>query len=204
MITLSDPKLSSLTPEELGNLLLEAKKAYYTGGKPIMDDHTYDTLEDVLRHKSPHHRFFSSIGTPNFDTGWPKKKHPMPLMSQNKVSSHPDLIHYFELKKLPPNTDLVAQPKCDGLSLEIVYQKGKFTEAITRGDGKVGDVISQNVVKMQHFVPRLPQDLSCSVRCEIVVTKPDFKKLNQAAKRDKEGDFYSNPRNAASGISQRL
>jgi len=125
-------------------------------------------------------------------------------MSQNKVSSHPDLIHYFELKKLPPKTDLVAQPKCDGLSLEIVYQKGKFTEAITRGDGKVGDVISQNVVKMQHFVPRLPQDLSCSVRCEIVVTKPDFKKLNQAAKRDNEGDFYSNPRNAASGLSQRL
>ena len=199
MITLDSLDLKNLSPEKLGELLIDAKKAYYTTAKPIMDDHTFDTLEDILRHKNPHHRIFTKVGNPNFDTGFNKKKHHMTMGSQNKVNKIDDLVHYFELKKIPTDTDFIVQPKCDGISLEIEYQNGQLVDAITRGDGQVGDVITQNVVKMKNFVEKLPKDFSGSIRCEIVVELNDFKKLNSL----QEG-FYSNPRNAVSGISQRL
>ena len=219
MVTLDTLDLKNISPHELGQLLLDAKKAYYTGGKPIMDDHTYDTLEEILHQKAPHHRFFTKIGTPNFDTGFDKKKHLIPMGSQNKVNTFKDLVHYFELKKFLPllvkggdRGGLVVQPKCDGISLEIIYEKGKLIEAITRGDGVTGDVITQNVVKMKNFVLSLSKDFTVSIRCEIVVTKKDFQKLNQISQKvplpqggNPEGEgVYSNPRNAASGLSQRL
>jgi len=130
----------------------------------------------------------------------------MPMGSQNKVSSYDDLVHYFELKnKSSPflqkgaEGGFLVQPKCDGISLEIEYKNGQLLDAITRGDGHTGDVITQNVVKMKNLVLSLSKDFTGSVRCEIVVTKKDFVKLNE-----KSEEKYSNSRNAASGLSQRL
>jgi len=214
MITLDSPELKNISPEKLGELLIEAKKAYYTDSKPIMDDHTFDTLEDLLRKINPYHRIFTKVGTSHFNTGFDKKKHSMPMGSQNKVNKIEDLIHYFELKKIPTNTDFVVQPKCDGISLEIEYKNGKLIDAITRGDGEIGDVITQNVVKMKNFVKEFKDNFSGSVRCEIVMLETDFQKLNEIIKSlpvkgggpavaGTEG-FYSNSRNATSGISQRL
>ncbi|OGL54244.1 hypothetical protein A3K55_01235, partial [Candidatus Shapirobacteria bacterium RBG_13_44_7] len=199
MITLQSLDLSKISPESLGELLIEAKKAYYTSAKTIMDDHTYDTLEEILRQKNPYHRIFQKVGTPAFDTGWQKIKHSHPMSSQNKVATFTDLIHYFELKKVPPNTKFVTQPKCDGLSLELIYKNGQITNAITRGDGRVGDSILQNATRMQNFQKKLPTKFTGSIRCEIVVTFKDFQKLNQLSE-----EKYSNTRNAASGLSQRL
>jgi len=198
MITLDQIDLKKLSLTEIGELLVTAKKAYYTSDKPIMDDHTYDTLEEILKQKSPHHRLFSKIGTPNFDTGFDKKKHSIPMGSLNKVNNLKDLIHYFELKKIA-NLEFIVEPKCDGISLEIEYQNGQIVDAITRGDGFIGDVITQNVVKMKNFVLKLPKSFTGSVRCEVMVTREDFKKLNKTSE-----EKYSNPRNAASGLSQRL
>ena len=216
MITLDQIDLKNISPAKLGELLLEAKKAYYTSAEPIMDDHTYDTLEEILRLKAPHHRFFTKIGTPNFDTGFDKKKHLIPMGSQNKVNTYKNLVHYFELKKITI-PDFVVQPKCDGISLEIVYKNGELIEAITRGDGITGDVITQNVVKMKNLLLSLPKKFSGSIRCEIIVTKKDFEKLNVIARSETTKQSlvdrhepsalamtYSNPRNAASGLSQRL
>ncbi|MFA6007218.1 MAG: NAD-dependent DNA ligase LigA [Candidatus Shapirobacteria bacterium] len=230
MITLDQIDLKNITPQDLGELLITAKKIYFTSDKPIMDDHTYDILEDILRQKAPYHRIFSKVGSDNFDTGFDKKKHSIPMGSQNKVNKYEDLVHYFELKNSSLNKNnfaplhqggieggFVVQPKCDGISLEIVYQNSQLVEAITRGDGFIGDIITQNVVKMKNFVQN-PSNFTGSIRCEIVVTKDDFKKLNNSVKNSvlpalsREGGpanagpegFYSNPRNAASGLSQRL
>ncbi len=219
MITLDSPELKNISPEKLGELMIDAKKIYYTTGKPIMDDHTWDILEDILRKKLPYHRIFTKAGTSSFVSGFDKKKHSLPMGSQNKVNKIDDLVHYFELKKVLPllvkggdGGGLVVQPKCDGISLEIIYQNGKLVEAITRGDGHIGDVITQNVVKMKNFVSQFKDNFSGAVRCEIVMLNKDFEKLNKLVKNNapalsREGDgegFYSNSRNAVSGISQRL
>ncbi len=215
MISLSDLNLSTMTPNEIGELLITAKKAYYTTSKPIMDDHTFDTLEEILKQKAPHHRIFSKVGNPNFDTGFAKKTHVIHMGSQNKVNTYEDLIHYFKLKKIDSNTQFVVQPKCDGISLEIEYKNGKLVDAITRGDGETGDIVTQNVVNMQNFSTSIPSDFTGSIRCEIVVTANDFQKLNKITNNrpvkgggsttvETEGLNYSNPRNAASGITQRL
>ena len=198
MYQLSDFNLENINPQDLGEILMSAKKAYYVDSKPIMDDHTFDTLEEILRQKAPYHRIFSKVGSKNFNTGFDKKKHIMPMGSQNKVNTFEDLVHYFELKKININ-EYVIQPKCDGISLEIEYRDGKFVDAVTRGDGQIGDIISQNVVKMKNLVPNLPRDFTGSIRCEIVVLQKDFEKLNKIST-----EKYSNPRNAASGLSQRL
>ena len=192
--TLKDIDLNSLSPQDLGELLMNAKNAYYTTGKPIMDDHTYDTLEAILKQKNPHHRIFTKVGNPNFDSGFVKKKHLMPMGSQNKVTSQGELKKYFELKNIPHEQEYLVQPKCDGISLEIIYKDGELIKAITRGDGQTGDVVTQNVVKMQNIVLNA-RNFTGSVRCEIVVTAKDFKRLPET---------YSNPRNAASGLTQRL
>jgi len=212
MITLDSPELKNISPEKLGELLIEARKAYYTGGKPIMDDHTFDVLEDILRKKLPYHRIFTKVGSSHFNTGFDKKAHSMPMGSQNKVNRLDNLIHYFELKKIPKDTEFVVQPKCDGISLEIIYQNGELVEAITRGDGHIGDIITQNVVKMKNAVTKINEDFSGAVRCEIVMLNKDFEELNQLNKTNVETpdlaslpeNNYSNSRNAASGISQRL
>lgn len=218
MITLSSLDLQNTSPQKLGEILIEAKKVYYTSGKPIMDDATYDTLEEILRQKLPYHRIFTKAGTNHFNSGFDKKNHIMFMGSQNKVSTYDDLIHYFKLKKISQNTEFVIQPKCDGISLEIIYQNGKLIEAITRGDGKTGDVITQNVVKMKNVILSLPNHFSGSIRCEIVMLRSDFEILNKTIKNEislsskekipitivGERDLYSNSRNAASGISQRL
>jgi DNA ligase (NAD+) len=135
----------------------------------------------------------------------------MPMGSLNKVNKIDDLVHYFELKKITKNQNFVIQPKCDGISLEIIYHNGNLVHAITRGDGQIGDVITQNVAKMKNVILNLNNNFTGSVRCEIVMLNDDFNILNQLIKKDtlqtneevSEG-FYSNSRNAVSGISQRL
>jgi len=207
MYTLSDFNLETITPQDLGEILMSAKKAYYTSAKPIMDDHTFDVLEEILKQKAPYHRIFSKVGNKNFNTGFDKKKHSMPMGSLNKVNLYEDLVHYFELKKIN-TTEYLIEPKCDGISLEVEYKEGRVVDAITRGDGQIGDVITQNVVKMQNFLPELKQKFTGSIRFEIVVTLSDFEKLNAIVgnghARSLQQDQYSNPRNAASGLSQRL
>lgn len=198
MMQLADFNLETITPQELGEILMSAKKAYYTSDKPIMDDHTFDVLEEILRQKAPYHRIFTKVGNKNFNTGFDKKKHTIPMGSLNKVNLYEDLVHYFELKKIN-TTEFIIEPKCDGISLEIEYKEGRAIDAITRGDGIIGDVITQNVVKMQNFLPIIKNKFTGSIRFEIVVTLSDFNKLNKVSK-----EIYSNPRNAASGLSQRL
>lgn len=199
-ITLSDVDIQHMSMSELGDLLIEAKKAYYLGSQPIMDDHTYDTLEQILAQKKPHHRFFQKIGTNVANTGFDKKNHTRPMGSQNKVTNLHDLKKYFNRHSLPPSTEFVVQPKLDGLSISLEYQNGQIQAAVTRGNGLTGDVITQNVSTMRQFKSRLAKPFTGSIRAELIISKTDFSALTKEVGQN----VYSNPRNAASGIAQRL
>jgi len=197
---LSDIDLKKISPGKLGELLIEAKKTYYTTSSPIMSDHTYDTLEEILKKLNPHHRIFKKVGHKNFNTGFKKQKHIIPMGSQAKVKTHEELQKYFNRHHLLPGTSYIIQPKCDGISMEIIYKNGQAQDAITRGSGITGDLVTQNASKMKGFIKSLPEPFTGSTRFETVITFTDFKKLKKAAKNEN----YTNPRNSVSGITQRL
>jgi len=94
-----------------------------------------------------------------------------------------------------PDEDLLYSEKLDGISISVRYVNGKLTQALTRGDGKVGEDITANVAKMQGVPNRIPRKTTCIVRGEIIIRKTDFDNYFKAN--------YSNTRNAASGIAKR-
>jgi DNA ligase (NAD+) len=113
--------------------------------------------------------------------------------SQKKVNEEAEFVKW--VKKTGAKT-IVCQEKLDGLSVELVYKKGKLVQAITRGDGEEGEDITHNVIHMANTLPRLPK-FTGSIRSELMIRKSDFKDYISYV-----GD-YVNPRNAAAGISRR-
>ena len=179
--------------------LLEARQAYYNTGHPIMSDLEYDALEEMIRQADPNHPLFEKIGAEP-SSAWTEATHSVSMGSLDKVHTEENVLKWA--KKFPGSI-FSLQIKLDGLSVSIDYEHGIFKKGITRGDGIKGEDISQNIRRMKFFVYALPgcPDLTASVRAEIMLSHEDFDKINETLP---DGKKYSNPRNAASGISRRL
>ena len=177
---------------ELEKILTNAQDEYYNG-TPIMPDDEYDALADELADLDPKNKVLSNVGANvSDDSKLQKAKHSIPMGSQKKVNTQE------EFNKWAAKTGtkkFVIQEKLDGLSVELVYKKGRLVQAITRGSGIEGEDITHNVVNMQNVLPRLPK-FTGSIRGEIVLPKSAFNKHFAT-----EG--YANPRNAASGLARR-
>ena len=179
--------------KSLETKILEAQDAYYNG-TPIMDDAEFDALWDELKRLDPTNKILTAqIGEDHLD-GFQKADHMMTMGSQSKANTLEDMQKFFN--STPNAKTYLAEFKMDGLSLELQYENGKFKKAITRGDGYVGDDVTQNVMKM-NFVPKMLKDTSFTgpIRGETLLSR-----------KNKE-EFYNemkNCRNAASGILKRL
>ena len=198
---------------ELAALLRKYKDAYYNG-HPLVSDAAYDQLEDELRALDPKHALLASVGAPVPSKGkpraagapvseWEKAQHKLPMGSLNKATDEAE-FHAWVARceehaardKLPKVLgDLFVTEKLDGISLEVIYEDGVMTEAITRGDGQVGERITTNVARMKGVPPRLKEKLSISVRGEIILKLTDMKRSFPNA---------SNARNMASGTAKRF
>lgn len=188
---------------ELLGLLRTYKDAYYNG-TPLVSDAAYDALEDELRELAPDHAFFATVGAPTAAvTSWEKANHAIPMGSLNKAVSEDEFRQWAarcdELGKKdklkPISKDLFVTEKLDGLSLAVTYDKGKLTDAITRGDGQVGERILPNARRMKGVPAKLAKPVSVTVRGEIILKLSDMKKAFPGA---------ANPRNQASGTSKRF
>ncbi len=194
---------------------------YYVLDQPQMTDADYDSLfQELLRleQENPHLRTSDSptqrVGHESLQS-FPPFSHPSKMYSLDNAFTDEDIQNWIQ--RLSRITDIskctfVGEPKLDGLSIEILYEKGEFVSAGTRGDGTIGEDVSQNVKTIRsiplsvhpfaklHSVEVLP---SFRVRGEIIMKEEDFLRLNQ--EREKQGEpLFANPRNAAAGSLRQL
>tara|TARA_B100001094_G_scaffold306549_2_gene337420 strand:+ start:68 stop:1987 length:1920 start_codon:yes stop_codon:yes gene_type:complete len=174
---------------DLADAITKARSTYYAGCATISDAE-YDDLEDSLRSLDPNHPVLRHVGAAPV-SGWSKVKHSIPMGSLNKAQSQAHMEHWFpaQANKL----GVVVMDKCDGIAIALRFDKGKLTQAITRGDGITGEDITRNV-RLMKGLPTHLGPWSGWVRGEIVCTKADF-----AAHFPGE----SNPRNTAAGTAKR-
>lgn len=206
--------------DELVELLQKYAYEYYVLEEPSITDAVYDGLiqelkkleeanPDLARDDSPNQRVLS---TP-LDK-FKKVAHSKPMISLNDVFSREDVEAWVQrMDKLLPGAqhEYFCDTKKDGLACAIIYQDGVFTQAVTRGDTKIGEDVTQNVRTIKNVPLHLRESKKCSrflkgrteIRGEIVMLKKDFAALNK--KREAEGQpLFANPRNLSAGTIRQL
>lgn len=178
--------------KELAEKIVQARLDYYNG-QPAVSDKVYDAWSDELRTLDAKHPALTAVGTPVGPTEWKKAKHQIPMGSLNKVNLPVEMTDWAK-DKGDKEVWFVTE-KLDGLSIELIYEHGKLIQAITRGDGDVGEDITVNVARMAGVNSDLQEDFNGSLRGEIIMRKSIWKT---------HFPEKANPRNAASGISKRL
>jgi DNA ligase (NAD+) len=191
-------------------LLISWAKAYYVDDNPIATDEEYDILNrEVLSYEqlNPAHTHPNTptqrVGGVVLD-GFEKASHLSRMWSQEDVFDTGELEDWIKrASKVVDNMQFVCEPKFDGASLNIIYENGVLKQAITRGDGSVGEDVTSNV-RTIHSVPlSIEYDGLIEIRGEVVIKKDDFDNINKLRLRDNEPPF-ANPRNAAAGSLRQL
>lgn len=197
--------------KELTARLTEANYRYYVLDDPTMPDFEYDRLLRELEELEEAHPELAAADSPTKRVGgealsqFEKVTHPVPLMSLQDVFSMEELNEFLE-KTLTAgeNVEFSVEPKIDGLSVALEYVDGRFLRGATRGDGNVGEDVTENLktiraipMTIENAPPRL------IVRGEVFMPKKSFEKLN--ARQEAEGKpLFANPRNAAAGSLRQL
>jgi DNA ligase (NAD+) len=190
---------------ELVEHLQRCRDAYYND-TPLVSDAAYDALEDELRGLEPSHPFLREVGAPARETSvreWEKARHAIPMGSLNKAVGVEEFLKWaarcdeLALKQGLPAISgaLFVTEKLDGISLAVAYEQGRLVDALTRGDGEVGERITANARRMKGVPARLESPASITVRGEIVLKLSDLRAAFPGA---------ANPRNQASGTSKRF
>ena len=197
--------------EELTKILSEANFRYYVQDDPAMPDFEYDRLLRELEDLEKAHPELILPDSPTQRVGgealskFDKVTHAVPLMSLQDVFS-PEELEEFLSKTLEqfPDSAFSVEPKVDGLSVALEYENGRFVRGATRGDGVVGEDVTENL-KTIHSIPMTLQDAPARliVRGEVFMPKKSFAALNE--RQESEGKpLFANPRNAAAGSLRQL
>lgn len=197
--------------EELTALLKEAGYRYYVLDDPTMPDFEYDQLLRELENLESAHPEYAAADSPTKRVGgeavsqFEKVEHPVPLMSLQDVFSMEELNDFLgKILEGDPETAFSVEPKIDGLSVALDYVDGQFVRGATRGDGTVGEDVTENL-KTIHAIPMKLEGAPARliVRGEVFMPKKSFEKLN--ARQEAEGKpLFANPRNAAAGSLRQL
>ena len=196
---------------ELTKLLNEANHRYYVLDDPAMPDFEYDRLLRELETLESEYPQFLQPDSPTLRVGgealskFEKYSHTVPLMSLQDVFSVEELSDFVEkVQAAQPGTYFTVEPKIDGLSVALEYDNGVFVRGATRGDGNVGEDVTQNLKTIRSIPMKLegaPEKLI--VRGEVFMPKESFHKLNE--RQEREGKpLFANPRNAAAGSLRQL
>ena len=196
--------------KELVELLNRYATEYYTSDNPSVSDSEYDRLyrelvelekahpEQVLP-DSPTHR----VGGKILD-GFEKYSHQYPLYSLQDAFSREELDAFdARVRKELDDVTYICELKIDGLSISLTYEQGIFVAGATRGDGSVGENITENLKRVKDIPLSLPEKLDITVRGECYMPRASFDQVNQTRQENGEPEF-ANPRNAAAGTLRQL
>ena len=197
-------KIEDLYKEKI-NQLIKFNKNYYELSNPLVDDNDYDKLKKDILNLEKKYSYLNSQFSPSKIVGFKPSKnfkkvlHKVPMLSLANAFDQEDLINfekkiinYLNLGK-DFKIEYSAEPKIDGISASITYENGKFIRGLSRGDGKEGEDITENLRTIKDIPDKIqskdfPQEID--VRGEVFIQNSDFKKLKNK---------FANPRNAASG-----
>ncbi len=183
---------------------------YYTSDNPSVSDSEYDRLyrelveletayPDQVLADSPTHR----VGGKVLD-GFEKYSHQYPLYSLQDAFSREELEAFdARVRKEVAHPTYICELKIDGLSISLTYEKGILVAGATRGDGSIGENITENLKRVKDIPLTLPEELDITVRGECYMPRASFDKVNQARQENGEPEF-ANPRNAAAGTLRQL
>ena len=187
--------------QELVQLLNQAGKAYYQDAKEIMSNHEYDRLYDELL-VLEQELGITMANSPTVNVGYevlselPKERHEKPMLSLDKTKETDRLKEFVGEKKV------VISWKLDGLTIVLTYENGELKKAVTRGNGEVGEVITNNAKVFQNVPLRIAYRGELILRGEAVIGYRDFEKINEEIE-DVDAK-YKNPRNLCSGSVRQL
>ena len=195
---------------ELTKILQEANYKYYVLDTPEMQDFEYDRLLRELEELEAANPHLVSADSPTQRVGgaaisaFEKYAHPVPLMSLQDVFSLEELGEFLD-KTLEtyPTAEFSVEPKVDGLSVALEYQDGQFVRGATRGDGNVGEDVTENLKTIRSIPMTVDAPGRLIVRGEVYMPKKSFEKLNAAQEADGK-PLFANPRNAAAGSLRQL
>lgn len=195
---------------ELVALLNRYATEYYTSDNPSVSDSEYDRLyrelveletayPDQVLADSPTHR----VGGKVLD-GFEKYSHQYPLYSLQDAFSREELEAFdARVRKEVAHPTYICELKIDGLSISLTYEKGILVAGATRGDGSIGENITENLKRVRDIPLTLPEELDITVRGECYMPRASFDQVNQARQENGEPEF-ANPRNAAAGTLRQL
>ena len=187
--------------KELVLQLKEASRAYYAEDREIMSNFEYDRLYDELV-KLEAENGVVLADSPTINVGYeaveelPKERHESPMLSLGKTKSREELQDWLQGKPA------ILSWKLDGLTVVLTYHAGKLAKAVTRGNGEVGEVVTNNARTFKNIPLTIPYKGELVLRGEAVITYSDFEKIN--AQITEEDAKYKNPRNLCSGSVRQL
>ena len=187
--------------KELVELLNKAGKSYYSEGQEIMSNYEYDALYDELK-KLEEETGCVLSNSPTVNVGYevlselPKERHDSPMLSLDKTKDREALRDWLGEQKG------VLSWKLDGLTIVLTYEDGKLSKAVTRGNGEIGEIITNNARVFKNVPVTIPYKGKLVLRGEAIITYSDFEKIN---KQIEDVDAkYKNPRNLCSGSVRQL
>ncbi|MBQ4371389.1 MAG: NAD-dependent DNA ligase LigA [Firmicutes bacterium] len=197
--------------EELYELIAYHNERYYTEDAPEISDYEYDQLSLELRALEKEHPELKRADSPTgrvvggAKSGFKKVQHDVPVISLQDVFSKEEVIAFAERVRAEiPDAVFSVEKKIDGLTLVLRYRDGKLTDAITRGDGSVGESVYANALMIEDIPKEIPEKLPyLEVRGEVYMSSESFEEANRK-QQESGGKLYANRRNFAAGTLRQL
>lgn len=196
--------------KELTDIINKASMEYYVNDNPSITDQEYDDYYMELLNLEKKYPEYKLKNSPTNKVGgqvvdkFEKVTHKSPMLSFDDIFNEDEIESFDErIRKTSPNATYTLEPKMDGLSGSLIYEKGILIRAATRGDGIIGEDITHNVKTIKSVPLKLNKEIDIEVRGEIYMSKKSFKKCNEERKQNNEA-LFANPRNAAAGSVRQL